>query len=66
MKSGQNDGSTSNLTLDVKVTTEVAHLLLRLTMLMQDGWEMKTDKVIIRSRVQLNFNVTLKGSKWTK
>ena len=42
MKVGQNDGSTCNSTLDVKVMSEVAHQLLSLTMLMQEGWEMKT------------------------
>ena len=39
---GQNDGSTCDLGLDVKVTPEVAHQLLSLTMLMQEDWEMKT------------------------
>ena len=38
----QNDGSTCNLTFDVKVTTEVSHQLLSLTMLMQEGWKVIT------------------------
>ena len=39
MKFEQNDGSTCDLTVDVKVMPEVAHQLLSLTMLMQEGWK---------------------------
>ena len=42
MKVEQNDGSTCDLTFDVKVTPEVAHQLLSLTMLMQEGWKVMT------------------------
>ena len=42
MKVGQIDGSTCDLTLDVEVMPEVAHLLLSLMMLMQEGCKMKT------------------------
>ena len=58
IKVGQNDGSTSNLTLDVKVTPEIAYQLLSLTMLMQEGWEMKTvqSNNPIKSRIELQCN----------
>ena len=42
MKVEQNDGSTCDLTFDVKVTPELAHQLLSLTMLMQKGWKIMT------------------------
>ena len=38
----QNDGSTCDLTFDMKVMPEVAHELLSLTMLMQEGWQVVT------------------------
>ena len=52
MKVGQNHGSPGDLTLDVKVAPEVAHQLLYLTVLVQEGWDMKTVCIIIQSRVQ--------------
>ena len=42
MKVEPNDGSTYDLTFNVKVTPEVAHQLLTLTMLMQEGWKVMT------------------------
>ena len=42
MKVEQNDGSTCDLTFNVKVMPEVAHQLLSLTMLIQEGWKVMT------------------------
>ena len=42
MKVEQDNGSTCHLTLDVKVMSEVAHQLLSLTILMQEGWKITT------------------------
>ena len=42
MKVEQNNGSTCDLTFNVKVALEVAHQLLSLTMLMQEGWKVMT------------------------
>ena len=42
VKVEQNDGSTCDLTFEVKVMPEVAHQLLSLTMLMQEGWKVMT------------------------
>ena len=42
VKVEQNNGSTWDLTFDVKVTPEVAHQLLSLTMSMQEGWKIMT------------------------
>ena len=42
VKVKQNNGSTCDLTFDMKVTPEVAHQLFSLTMLMQEGWKVTT------------------------
>ena len=42
MKVEQNDGSTCDLTFDVKVRPKISHQLLSLTMLMQEAWKVMT------------------------
>ena len=38
----QNNGSTCDLTFDVKVVSKIAHQFLSITMLMQEGWKVMT------------------------
>ena len=58
MKVEKNDGSTCNLTFNVKVTPEVAHQLLSLTMLMHERWKVITvqSNNPIKSTIELQCN----------
>ena len=58
MKVEQNDGSTCDLTFNVKVAPEVAHQLLSHTMLIQECWEITAVKRNnpIKSTIELQCN----------
>ena len=59
VKIEQSNGSTCNLTFDVKEAPEVAHQLLSLKMLMQEGWKIMT----VWSNNQIKGTIILQHDK---